>query len=61
MKQSDIKELHLNYKDLDKKTVKVGGWVRSVRDSKNFGFIDLNDGTSFKGVQIVFTPEEIKN
>ena len=61
MKQQDIKELHLKYSELDKKTVKVGGWVRSVRDSKNFGFIDLNDGTSFKGVQIVFTPEEIKN
>ena len=61
MKQQDIKELHLKYAELDKKTVKVGGWVRSVRDSKNFGFIDLNDGTSFKGVQIVFTPEEIKN
>ena len=61
MKQSDIKELHLNYKDLDKKTVKVGGWVRSVRDSKNCGFIDLNDGTSFKGVQIVFEPQNIEN
>jgi asparaginyl-tRNA synthetase len=61
MKQNDIKELHLKYQELDKQPVKVGGWVRSVRDSKNFGFIDLNDGTSFKGVQIVFTPEEIKN
>ncbi len=61
MKQSDIKELHFKYQELDKQVVKVGGWVRSVRDSKNFGFIDLNDGTSFKGVQIVFTPEECKN
>ena len=61
MKQSDIKELHLNYETLNKQKVKIGGWVRSVRDSKNFGFIDLNDGTCFKGVQIVFTPDDCKN
>ena len=61
MKQKDIKELHLNYETLNKQKVKIGGWVRSVRDSKNFGFIDLNDGTCFKGVQIVFTPDDCKN
>lgn len=38
------------YKD---QVVTVGGWVRSTRDSKTFGFIDLNDGTTFKGAQIV--------
>ena len=35
--------------------VTVCGWVRNIRVSKNFGFIDLNDGTYFKSVQIVFT------
>ena len=61
MKKTDIKQLYKACKELDGKTVNVGGWVRSVRDSKNFGFIDLNDGTSFKGVQIVFEPQNIKN
>ena len=61
MKKTDIKQLYKTCKELDGKTVNVGGWVRSVRDSKNFGFIDLNDGTSFKGVQIVFEPQNIKN
>ena len=61
MKLLDIKTLHLTHGQLKDKEIKVGGWVRSVRDSKNFGFIDLNDGTAFKGVQIVFTPEEVKN
>ena len=34
--------------------VTVCGWARTVRDQKNFGFIELNDGSSFKGVQVVF-------
>ncbi|MBQ3047913.1 MAG: asparagine--tRNA ligase [Clostridia bacterium] len=61
MKKTDIKDLYKSFDQLDGKAVKVGGWIRSVRDSKNFGFIDLNDGTSFKGVQIVFEPTNINN
>ncbi len=36
------------------KEIKVGGWIRSVRDSKKFGFIVLNDGSSFNTLQIVY-------
>ncbi len=36
------------------KKIKVGGWVRTIRDSKTFGFIELNDGSFFKNLQIVF-------
>ena len=44
------------YHDTDKYQgqITVAGWVRTVRDSKTFGFIELNDGTFFKSVQIVF-------
>ena len=52
------------YKDLSSyagKTVTVCGWARSIRDSKTLGFIDLNDGTSFKGVQVVFEDGKIDN
>ncbi|MHB1484801.1 MAG: asparagine--tRNA ligase [Saccharofermentanales bacterium] len=42
-------------------TVKVAGWIRNLRDQKQFGFIDFNDGTFFKSVQIVFDIEKIKN
>ena len=52
------------YKDLPSyagKTVTVCGWARSIRDSKALGFIDLNDGTSFKGVQVVFEDGKIEN
>ncbi len=61
MKKLDIAKLNREYSQLDNQNVKVAGWVRSVRDNKNFGFIDLNDGTSFKGTQIVFSAENIDN
>ena len=35
--------------------ISVGGWVRSIRDSKTFGFIVLNDGTFFEPLQIVYS------
>ena len=41
--------------------ITVCGWARTVRDQKNFGFIELNDGSSFKGVQIVFEREFLEN
>ncbi|MBQ4558084.1 MAG: asparagine--tRNA ligase [Clostridia bacterium] len=52
MEKLDISVLHSDYAKLDGQEVTVGGWVRSTRDIKSFGFIDLNDGTAFKGAQI---------
>ena len=46
------------YKERDKylnQTVEVGGWVRSIRDSKTFGFIVLHDGTFFEPLQVVYS------
>src|SRR6476620_7759981 len=40
-------------KHLDQE-IYLSGWVRKIRDQKSFGFIELNDGTFFKGVQVVF-------
>ena len=54
MKNITVKNL---YKSTDKfvnQEITIDGWVKTVRDSKNFGFIELNDGTFFKNVQIVF-------
>lgn len=50
----NIRELHHNYKDYDGKVVTIGGWVRSIRDSKTFGFMVVNDGTFFEPVQVVY-------
>ncbi len=56
----DIKELHEKYESLMGKEIELNGWIKSNRDQASLGFIDLNDGTSFKGVQVVYTPE-LKN
>ena len=61
MKKTDILEIKQHSGELAGKTITVGGWVRSTRDSKTFGFIDLNDGTTFKGLQIVLNADEVKN
>ncbi|MGL4904392.1 MAG: OB-fold nucleic acid binding domain-containing protein, partial [Cetobacterium sp.] len=34
--------------------IEISGWVRKIRSQKNFGFIEVNDGSFFKGVQVVF-------
>ena len=54
MKSTSVKDLYRNTGDYINNNVQVSGWVRTVRTSKNFGFIELNDGSFFKNVQIVF-------
>ncbi len=49
-----VKELYRNTEKYIDQTVEVGGWVRSVRDSKTFGFIVVNDGTFFETLQVVY-------
>lgn len=58
-----IRELYRNSEKYYSKDVQVSGWVRTVRDSKTFGFIELNDGSFFKNLQIVFdnTLENFEN
>jgi len=49
-----IKELYRNRDKYIEQTIEVGGWIRSIRDSKTFGFIVLNDGSFFEPLQIVY-------
>ncbi len=49
-----VRELYRNREEYLGRKVQVGGWVRSVRDSKSFGFLVLNDGTFFEALQIVY-------
>ena len=53
----EIRELFQNTEKYLNKEVSVGGWIRSIRDSKIFGFIVLNDGTYFQPIQIVYNNE----
>ena len=54
MQLTDIKELYRNRERFIGREVTVGGWVRSNRDSKNFGFLIINDGTFFESLQVVY-------
>ena len=56
-----VKELFKNPEQYADKEIDVSGWVRTVRVSKVFGFIELNDGTFFNSVQVVFEEEKINN
>lgn len=61
MERTLIAELYAGAAQMGGKTVTVCGWVRSIRDSKALGFIDLNDGSCFRGVQIVFEDGKVEN
>ena len=54
MERTYISELYRRPEDYAGKEITVGGWARTIRDMKSFGFIELNDGSCFKGLQVVF-------
>ena len=54
MELTTIRELFKNREEYLDKQVTVGGWIRSIRDSKTFGFIVLNDGSYFETLQVVY-------
>ena len=54
MNKLTIRDLYKSPKNFENQTIFLEGWVKTVRDSKTFGFIELNDGSFFKNVQIVF-------
>ena len=55
MEKLVIKDLFKDTKKYEGKEVTLEGWVRTIRDSKTFGFIELNDGSFFKNVQVVIS------
>ena len=56
-----ISELRESAENLNGMTVKVGGWIRTVRDSKNFAFMEIADGTCFGTIQIVLDRENFSD
>ena len=61
MDRTYISSLYADAQSFGDKTIKLCGWVRTLRDSKSFGFIELNDGSYFKNCQIVFDRDKIDN
>ncbi len=56
-----IKKLYRSTDEFGGKQVTVSGWIRNIRVSKNFGFIEINDGSFFKTLQIVIEDEKLDN
>jgi aspartyl/asparaginyl-tRNA synthetase len=61
MERVKIKALWQDAASFAGKTITVCGWGRTIRDMKNFGFLELNDGSSFKGLQVVLSRENLAN
>ena len=59
--KTDIKDLYRDFENPAFSEVELGGWVRTNRASKAFGFLELNDGTFFKSVQVVYEEAFLDN
>ncbi|MDO4353603.1 MAG: asparagine--tRNA ligase, partial [Clostridia bacterium] len=61
MKHTKIAHIYADAQSFGDKEITVCGWARTIRDMKNFGFIELNDGSCFKSLQIVLEREKLSN
>ncbi|MBR1457302.1 MAG: asparagine--tRNA ligase, partial [Oscillospiraceae bacterium] len=61
MKRQKIAGIYADPGAFEGRSLTVCGWVRTVRDMKNFGFIELNDGSCFKSLQVVFERASLEN
>ena len=59
--QQTVKELYQSFASLDNQLVALSGWVRNNRGQKEFGFIDLNDGSFFETIQVVYEEKQVAN
>ncbi|NLF46685.1 MAG: asparagine--tRNA ligase, partial [Clostridiales bacterium] len=61
MKEAQIRKLYRDPKEYEGQEISIRGWIRTNRGSNKFGFIELNDGSFFKSVQVVYEAEVIGN
>lgn len=61
MKRLELKKIFQSPEDYVSEPITVCGWVRTIRDSKSIGFIELNDGSTFASVQIVIEKDTLEN
>ena len=61
MNRTKIAQLYADADAFAGKPVTVAGWVKSVRDMKNFGFVTLNDSSCFKDLQVVMDRATLEN
>ena len=61
MERTEIKNIYASPESFSEKKITVYGWVRTIRDSKAVGFAQINDGSCFSGLQVVFEVAKIEN
>ncbi|MCI6502746.1 MAG: asparagine--tRNA ligase [Clostridia bacterium] len=61
MERTTIKQIFQDMAAFDGRRVTIAGWVRTIRASNAFGFIELNDGSYFTNLQVVFEEEKLEN
>lgn len=61
MKRTEIGEIFLNARKFGGRKLTICGWIRTVRDSKSIGFIELNDGSSFRNLQVILEEDKLEN
>ena len=61
MERTEIARIYASPETFAGQEITVCGWVRTIRDSKSLGFSDMNDGSYFKGIQVVFEEHAIPN
>ena len=61
MERLEISKLFSSYEELGGKEITVCGWIKTLRDSKAIGFMEINDGSSFKSLQVVFESTKVEN
>ncbi len=61
MKRTTVVQIFADQAAFGGQTVTVCGWARTIRDMKTFGFLELNDGSCFRNLQVVFADNEVEN
>lgn len=61
MNRLEIEKIYKSSETYANTSVCICGWVKTIRDSKELGFMEINDGSSFKGLQVVFEAKKVEN
>ena len=61
MERMKIAAVYADGQQLNGQTVTVCGWARTIRDMKTFGFVELNDGSCFRNLQVVMDANSLEN
>ena len=61
MDRLEISKLFSSYEELGGREITVCGWIKTLRDSKAIGFMEINDGSCFKSLQVVFESAKVES